>query len=151
MKKIFESVAAFFEAEKWEVHRIGGRSAYSMKFRGSNGEWVCVAEAFEDDRTFVFYSACPVKATEKTYPAVAELINRLNYSMVCGNFELGYADGDIRLRTTIEMPGCDLEHLMIDRVVYNNVATMDLYLPAIQSVVERGVPPLDAISDAMLT
>ena len=151
MKRIFESITEFFKTENLTVHRIGNDEAYSMTFKGQHGEWVCSAQAFEDDRTFVFYSACPVKASPQNYPAVAELLNRLNYGMLCGSFELGYFDGDIRLRTAIEVPDHDLEHLMIDRVVYNNIATMDMYLPAILSVVERGMAPLDAISDALLT
>ena len=150
MKTIFQSITTFFDAEKWHVNRIEKKSAYSMKFKGSNGEWACIAMAIEEDRTFVFYSVCPVKAAKEIYPAVAELINRLNYCQLCGNFELGYLDGDIRFRTNIEMPDQDLEHLIIDRVVYNNVTTMDLYLPAILDVIQNGAAPLDALSNALL-
>jgi len=150
MKEIFKSVAVFFEKESWPTNRIEGETACSMRFKGRHGEWTCVAQAYEEDRPFVFYSSCPVKASAETFPAVCELVSRLNYSMLCGNFEIGYLDGDIRFRTSIEMPGHDLEHLMIDRVVYNNVATMDMYLPAILDVVENAARPIDAISNALL-
>ena len=150
MKTVFESITEFFAAEQWLIHQIGHKTAYSIKFKGSNGEWVCVAEAFEDDRTFVFYSSCPVKAPEETYHAVAELISRLNYCLVCGNFEIGYLDGDIRFRTNIEVPGHDLEPLMIDRVVYNNVVTMNMYLPAILEVIQKGATPLNAIASVLI-
>lgn len=149
MKTIFESITAFFAAEKWPVHQIENKHAYSMKFRGGNGEWVCVAESYEEDRTLVFYSVCPLKAGRENYPALAELINRLNYCQVCGNFELGYLEGDVRFRTNIEVPDQDLSPLMIDRVVYNNVATMDMYLPAIDEVIRKGTAPLDAIAKVL--
>jgi len=150
MKTIFESMAVFFRAEDWVVHQIGDETAYSMKFKGTNGEWVCIAEAFEKDRTFVFYSSCPIQAPTERYPGTSELINRINYGQVCGNFELGYIDGDIRFRTNIEVPDQDLSHLMIDRVVYNNVATMDMYLPAILDVIQKGATPLEAIEHVLV-
>lgn len=150
MKTLFESITEFFAVEKWTINRIGNGSAYSMTFKGSNGEWVCNAHAYEEDRILVFYSVCPVKAPETAYQAASELINRLNYSLLSGNFEIGYLDGDIRFRTSIEIPGHDLEPLMIDRVVYNNVATMNMYLPAILDVIQKGAKPINAISDALL-
>jgi hypothetical protein len=149
MKALFESITTFFADEQWPINRIGNKEAYSLKFAGSCGEFICVAEVFEEDRAFVFYSSCPIKAPEATFGKVAELINRLNYCQLYGNFELGYLDGDIRFRTSIEMPGYDLEPLMIDRVVYNNVATMDMYLPAILDVIQHGTLPLDALSKSL--
>lgn len=150
MKSIAESIAEFFAAENWAIRNVGRDTAFSMTFKGNSGEWTCVAQAFEDERHFVFYSACPVKADRKSFAAVAELITRLNFSLLSGNFEMGYLDGEIRLRTGIEIPGVDLHRSLIDRVVYGNVATMDMYLPAILDVIEKQATPLDAISNTLL-
>lgn len=149
MKTIIKSIEEFFVTEGWRIHQIGDEPAYSMTFKGSRSEWVCIAQAFEDDRRFVFYSACPVKAPSESYPAVAELINRINYCLVYGNFELGYFDGQVRFRTSIEVPTQDLEPLFADRVVYSNVATMDMYLPAILDVIQKNASPMEAISRAL--
>ncbi len=145
MKSIIESVSAFFAAEQWPARQVGGRNL-SMRFKGNQFEWDCVASTDEDERTLVFYSLCPATAGKDSFPRVAELLCRLNYAQLCGNFELGYLDGDIRFRTSIEVPDIDLSHALIDRVVYNNVATMDMFLPALLSVIQDGTAPLEAIA-----
>ncbi len=146
MKTIFQSVSAFFEAEKWPVSKVKDQASLSMLFKGSHLEWTCLANAYEDERTFVFYSFCPFKASKESYPRVAELISRLNYAQLCGNYEMGYLDGEIRFRTSIEVPDSELSHLLIDRVVYNNVATVDMFLGAFISVVQESAMPLEAIA-----
>lgn len=149
MKSIFDAISAFFEKEKWQVQRVGSEPAFSMRFKGSHAEWICIAQAFEDERRFVFYSACPVNAPREACPAVAELLSRINYCLVFGNFELGYLDGQVRFRTSIEVPDQELAPLMVDRVVYNNIASMEIYLPALLAVIQKGAAPLDAIAKVL--
>jgi len=37
--------------------------------------------------------------------AVAEFINRANYGIIIGNFEMDFADGEIRYKTSIDVQG----------------------------------------------
>ena len=48
-----------------------------------------------------------LKGIEKqVYPeAIAEFLTRTNYSMIIGNFELDFADGEIRYKTSIDVQG----------------------------------------------
>lgn len=149
MKTIYEAITTYLKADGWPIHEIKGQTAYSMKCQGKNGEWTCVAQAYEDNRQFVFYSSCPMRATSERYAAIAELLTRINYTMLSGNFEMNYLNGDIRYRTSVEMPGHELGAFVIARVIYGNVESMDLYLPAILAVIENGSTPLDAICEVL--
>lgn len=150
MTPLIELMAAFFEDEKWASPRDVQASSLRTVFKGDSASWPCVGYADEAERNFVFYSICPQQAARQHYAAVAELLTRLNYSLPYGNFEMGYLDGEVRFRTSLETPDVDPSRLSIDRLIYNNIATMNLYLPAVIVVAENGVPPLDAIADALL-
>lgn len=145
MKPIVDSITTFLQADGWPLHPIEGQSSYSMRFQGKSGEWTCIAQAFEPERRFVFYSACPIQASNETNPAVAELLTRINYTLLVGNFEMNFLNGDIRCRTSIDSPGHELGAFLIQQVIYINVSHMDAYLPAIRAVIEQGMSPLDAI------
>ncbi len=137
MGKIFEAVTRFLTADDWPIKQIGDDLAYSVTCQGQNGEWACVAEAIEEKNIFVFYSACPVEAPEEVRPRVAELLTRINYGRLIGNFEMDYEDGHIRFRTSIDITGHEIKPFMISQLVYANVQTMDQYLPAIKKVIEE--------------
>jgi hypothetical protein len=65
--------------------------------------------------------------------------------MIIGNFELDFADGEIRYKTSIDVKGDILSFELIKQLVYANVTMMDEYLPGIMSVIDNDVSPEDAI------
>ncbi|HEY9850963.1 MAG TPA: hypothetical protein V6D28_15955 [Leptolyngbyaceae cyanobacterium] len=76
----------------------------------------------------------------------SDFITRANYGTIIGNFELDYADGEVRYKTSIDVEGSNLTFPLIKQLVYTNVTMMDEYLPGIVSVIEGNVEPKDAIA-----
>lgn len=146
MGKIFDAMTTFFKQDGWPIHRIGQDLAYSMAVEGDHGKWTAIAQAWEDDNIFLFYSACPVEAPAGRQPLVAELLTRINFTLVVGNFEMDFTDGHIRYRTSIDITGHQLGALLIHQLVYRNVLTMDKYLPAIQAVIQGERSPVQALA-----
>jgi hypothetical protein len=77
---------------------------------------------------------------------LAEFITRTNYGLIVGNFEMDFADGEIRYKTSIDIDGDELTSEIIKHLVYANVTMMDEYLPGIIAVIEKDVSPVDAIA-----
>jgi hypothetical protein len=148
MGKIFDAVTTFLKEDGWPVKRIGKDLAYSVTFEGENGEWSCIAQVVEEENLFLFYSACPVEAPEDKRLAVAELLSRINFNLKVGDFEMDFADGHIRCRTSIDITGHTLGALLINQVVYTNVFTMNRFLPFIKAVVEGNLSPAAAAAAA---
>jgi hypothetical protein len=142
---IFQAIINFFTQDDWSFTRIQGETELRLGFQGDNGIWNCYAEARETHEQFIFYSICPVVAPENKRSAVAEFITRANYSMIIGNFEMDFDDGEIRYKTSIDIDGDELTQDIIKRLVYANVTMMDEYLPGIINVIEKDVSPVDAI------
>ncbi|MBD2681278.1 MULTISPECIES: YbjN domain-containing protein [Nostoc] len=146
MGKIFEAMSNFFKGDGWPIHQIDTELAYSMTFQGENGKWTCIAQAVEEKEVFIFYSICPINTPENKYSQMAELITRANYGLLIGNFEMSFADGDTRLKTSIDIEGTSTLEIVIQQLVYMNVLTMDNYLPAMMKVIYTDVLPAQAIA-----
>lgn len=143
---IFQAIVNFFTQDDWSFTRVQGELGLRLGFAGDHGTWNCYAQAKEEQEQFTFYSICPILAPESTRAAVAEFITRANYGLIVGNFEMDFADGEIRYKTSIDVTSDELTSNMIQRLVYANVTMMDEYLPGIIAVIEKDVSPGEAIA-----
>ncbi|MDX1992491.1 MAG: YbjN domain-containing protein [bacterium] len=143
--QIFNAMIAFFEEDDWNFQWLEGMPVLSMGFTGRSGRWICYAQAREEQEQFVFYSVCPVNAPREKLAEIAEFLTRANYGMIIGNFELDYADGEIRYKTSIDVEGAQLLPALVKQMVYSNVMIMDRYLPGIMRVLYGDVDPAEAI------
>lgn len=144
MATILKTVRAFLDADEWpytEAEEGVLRSAY----QGQNGQWLCFAQAREEAEQFLFYSVAPAYAAPEKFADMAEYLTRANYGLVLGNFEMDYADGEIRYRTSIDVEGASLNEAMVRSLVYANVLMMDNYLPGIMAVLFGEASPEQAI------
>ena len=91
-------------------------------------------------------TVCPVNVPPERALAAAELLTRINYDLVIGNFEMDLGDGEIRYKTGLDVTGADLSLPLVQNAVYLNVLMMDTYLPAIMAVAYGDVSPLEALS-----
>lgn len=152
MGLIFDTMSAYFAEHGWTTTRIGDSPGLSMAVQGDNGQWACIAQADEERRLFLFYSAAPLDVPAHMRQAMAEFITRANYNTLVGNFELDMEDGDLRYKTSCSVEGEDasvwangLLAAQIERLVSINVFMMDQYLPGMTAVF-NGEAPRDAIA-----
>ena len=143
---IYTAMVDFFEDDKWPYTVVAGEPVLSMHFVGSNGHWVCYAQARDDQQQFVFYSVCPMAMPDFKRVAVAEFVTRANYGMIIGNFELDFNDGEVRYKTSLDVEGTYLSPPLIRQAVYANVLMMDRYLPGLLALVYNDITPADAVA-----
>lgn len=147
MGRILNTVEQFLVADDWPHSRLEGTAVYKTGFEGKNGQFTCYAQERVDQDQFIFYSIFPVRATENRVHSVAEFINRANYGMIIGNFELDYKDGEIRYKTSVDVEEIEEIEPLIRHMIYANVLTMDRYFPGLMRVLYGGVEPVDAIEE----
>ena len=146
MAHLYERVVTFLESEGWPVEKVEGRTALRTSHEDDNGQWNCVAMVNEDEARLVFFSVFPHDVKANRYTAVGEYLNRANYGLPVGNFEIDYSDGMVRFKTSIEFGEADASPELIGPVVYANVTVMNRYLPGLLRVVQ-GTAPEKAIED----
>lgn len=146
--QLIDTVADFLDAESWSYARIEGKTALVFRFEGKHGEWTCQAKTLEQRGQVVCYSICPVAVSEAQFPEVTEFIARANDGLIIGNFELSYTTGQLRFKTSIDVEGETLGRLVVKHLIYDNMFTMDRYLPAFYNVLENQATPIQAIAHA---
>lgn len=140
------AVLAFFAAEGWEVRHDEAAGLIHAAFRGRHGALTCSLQVVEAERQLICYSHCPQRVPPARLAAAAELIARLNCGLVLGNFELDFADGQLRYKTSLDVTGDRLTPALVGRVVYPNVTTLDYYMPALVALIAGGATPLQALA-----
>ena len=144
---LYDIMRKFFEDEDWKVVEMEGQTALRLGCTGENGEWVCYAQTKESPGRFIFYSVLGAKALEARRTAVAEFISRANYGLVLGNFEMDFADGEIRYKTSAYMEDISPTKDLFHTLVYTNLLVTDKYLPGIMSVIYAGMSAEQAIGN----
>jgi len=142
------ALGEFFSDDDWPAVFDATAGHFAMRFQGTQAQWTCLAYPLEDDRQFVFYSVAPVRADSAHRAAAAEYLTRANFGLVLGNFEMDYADGEIRYKTSIDVEGAELLPELIRHVVYANVQAMDMYLSGLILVLADGATPEQAVARA---
>lgn len=143
---LLASLLDFFEADGWPYDVVPSQAVLRLPFAGEAGQWQCFAQAREAEAQFVFYSVYPVLVPPARRPAMAELLTRINYGLVLGNFELDYADGEVRFKTSLDVEGTTLAPPLIRSCVYANVLMLNLYLPALVALLDEGIEPAAALA-----
>jgi hypothetical protein len=137
---LLEAVAAFLDAAGWEYEQDSSAPLLYLHFVGETGDWPCAAFVLEEQRRFAFFSRLPVTVPESVRPAMAEFITRANFGMAVGCFEMDFADGDLRFKTSLDTGGEPLTDALLEPLIWLNVATMERYLPGVLDVVAGGEP-----------
>ncbi|KXK49156.1 MAG: hypothetical protein UZ13_03283 [Chloroflexi bacterium OLB13] len=145
MRSMFEAATQFLVDDGWPVKRIEETNSLHMLFKGENGVWTCIAHALEERRSLLFYSVCPIEIPPEQYGEVMEFITHANYGMLNGAFEFDLSDGDLRYRTALTVPDADPTPKSLQFIIYDNVTTMDLYLPGLYAVASGETDALHAI------
>ena len=77
---------------------------------------------------------------------MGELMTRINYRLIYGNFELDHTDGEMGFRTSIDIEEDRLSMALCKRVACNNVQTMDACLPCLLGLMNGGLGPDKALT-----
>jgi len=142
---LFDLLVQFFNENEWLATRLGEEPVLQLAFQGNNGRWLCFAQAREEMRQVVFYSVAPVQVPEDKRATISEFITRANYGLILGNFELDFADGELRYKTSIDVEDTSLNMELLQPLTFVNVSTMDRYLPGIMGVIYGGLSATAAV------
>jgi hypothetical protein len=110
-----------------------------------NGSWALFVVAREMENRITVYSQAPWETPEPLRPDMSELITRINFGLPLGNFELDFSDGEIRFKTSLDPGDSVLTTELFEGLLDPNIATMDLYFPALEAVVQGRMTPRAAV------
>lgn len=145
MSRIYDAALAWFESDDWTCDTDPEKGMIVVSVAGRNHQWRCVATCSEQLQVFRFYSLLVPETPGDQRARLGEFLNRANFGLQLGCFEIDYEDGEIRLRTSVDLEGTDDPTAAIRQTVYANVGVADRYYPGIMAVLHADVPPREAI------
>ena len=143
--RAFATLGEFLRDDGWHPQRMDNQAIYRVYFSGEHGDVRCYAQIRVDLEQFLFYVIAPIKTPAPVLPAVVEYVTRANYGLRIGCFELDYADGEVRFRSSLDFEGETLTPGLIRNAIYPAVHTMDFYLPGLLAVMYGNKTPEQAI------
>jgi hypothetical protein len=148
MSVVLDLAERYFTRCAWRHSRVAGRQdLIELVFENPRASWKSYASVSNGDRAFLLYSICAVDVPADRRPAVAELITRINFGLVSGNFEMDWEDGEVRFRTGIELTGISPTIELIAALVQPNLTAVNRYLPALLMVIRNEADPVTARED----
>lgn len=125
------------EAERQRVH---------FEYATKQAVWTTFGVAFEDDQQVAIYGVVPFAIRAERRAAALELLARINYGQVIGNFEMDLEDGEVRFKTSLDFDGAELTYNLLRQLFAANVSVMEHYLPVITAVCVEDRPVAHALA-----
>jgi hypothetical protein len=120
------------------------RSIYA-EFRGEVGTYRIIAAVDAEADLFQVFGYAPVRVPDGARPSIAETLVRANYGLKVGKFEMDWNDGELRFQAAQILSDGNLDDDVIGRLMGTTIAMLDMYLPAVMSVIYGNELPQDAI------
>ena len=141
-KPLFERVAGYLDANDWRYTADQEKGYFSMGCRIKETSVRVFIDVHESDawNRVVAFSIYPVFVPENRRNTVVDALNRINYQLACGNFEMDPEDGELRFRTTVES-GKGLDDEMFDRVLNGNLSAADRHFAPLMAIAFGGAGP----------
>lgn len=143
-RTLFERLVALVDHEGFVFERHDDARAVRIPYRGTDTEWSCIAQVWEEARVFACYSVSPLRATENL-DAAGAFVNLANIGVLVGNFEIDRSDGEIRFKTSVGFGPSEWSDDVARVVLYTNLEAMDHYALSLLRVVTGAASPAEAI------
>jgi hypothetical protein len=133
--ELLADLRTLFRENGWPFSDVRGAPVLFSELSGNLGRWKFYAHVVEEHDLILLYSVCPFRVPEERRSEVSEFLTRANYGLAAGNFELDFADGEVRYKTALQRHVDGLDAATLKRVVRANGIAMETYLPGIGAVI----------------
>src|SRR3954447_114655 len=133
--ELLADLRSLFRENGWPFSDVRGAPVLFSELSGILGRWKFYAHVVEEQDLILLYSVCPFRVPEERRSEVSEFLTRANYGLAAGNFELDFADGEVRYKTALQRHVDGLDAATLKRVVRANGIAMETYLPGIGAVI----------------
>lgn len=131
---ICNCITRFLKDDDWKFKLNTEREVITMGLSVHNKmKHVDIMFDLRDDK-FLLYFTCPLNCDEAERPEMRDLMNRINYGLMFGCFEMDDRDGEIRLRYPVDCDNLLPSQEVIKHALYRCAGTVEKYGDAIIQV-----------------
>ena len=131
---IYEALKEHFAAGGLDVEEHPDQGWVATDGFGRHGSWLLIGQAHEERGQAAVYSVLPEKIPAERRAAVNELLARINYGLILGNFEIDLTDGEVRFKVAADFGGAEPSVDQLKPLVATSLAQFDRWLPSLRAV-----------------
>ena len=148
---ICNCITRFLDADDWKYKLDSEKEILKLGLTIHNKmKYVDIIFDLRDDKYLLFFT-CPLSVDAAERPEMRDLINRINYTLMFGCFEMGERDGEIRFRYSVDCDNQLPSQEIIKHSLYRSAATLEKYGDAIVQVLMGFATGKDAFEKARKT
>lgn len=133
-KEICRAIKKFLDEDDWHYEVDEKNEVITTGLNLSNKlKSSRIVIDLRDDKYLVYFSIS-LNTEEKERPEMLDLLNRINYGLMFGCFEMDLKDGEVRFRYAVDCDGTVPTSAIIKHSLYRPAMTMDKYGNAIVQV-----------------
>lgn len=133
---LFDQIAGYLAVAGQHFESEAEEGLIVAQMGGEHGNWHTFIQITDDleARQVIVHAHLPALVPVSTRLKVTELLTRINYDLVLGNFELGLDDGELLFKTAVDLADGQLTQAMFDRLYRLNSRVMNEHYGQIWSV-----------------
>lgn len=132
---LFDVLCTTLTKDGWEFSYDGKNEIVRLEIRGVNTNFYSFLIVDEEQESLLCNTHINQKIPYPKRTEVCEFINRVNYELANGNFEMDMDDGEIRYRTYLDLAGSDASKEQILNLIWNGAQSFDNYYPGLVQLV----------------
>ncbi|MEH0155816.1 YbjN domain-containing protein [Limibacter armeniacum] len=147
MSYALELSRGYLDSLEWKYQEDQTHNAIRFGMELDNGKVECLLIEKLEQELLQFFSLIPLNVPIDRLHAISEYINRANYGLHYGSFEMDYDTGEVRYRTTA-FTSCEmLNQQIVSSLIHVNLNTMDRYLHGAMKVMYGDANPKEIIEE----
>lgn len=143
--KITKALIAYFNEQKLKFEYMPEKKIISSSFSIRNKVGMVNELIVVRNDGYTVYAGIDLHADEATRAAMAEYLTRANYGLRIGNFELDYADGEIRYKVHMECGETIPDEACIEKSIFVPLAMIERYGNGIGEILFGSITPEEAV------
>ena len=143
------SVAVALDAIGYQYRYYDELGSFILEFslkKSRLSEVQAVVNVRED--CILFHAVSMIKIPKEQRERAAIYLGGCNYSLVYGNFEMNYSDGEVRFKNVLPYGDCLPSMQMVKEMLNLPVNMMDRYGDGLLEVIYNGKDPMIAVTEA---
>ena len=126
---LFDQIVSFMDDADRHYDSDAEGGLIVAQISGDDGRWSVYVQITDDEdaRRVVIHGRLPARIPESNRVKSAEMLARVNYELIVGNFELNLEDGEVMFKTTLDLADGQLTQEMFERAYQLNAQCVNEY------------------------
>ncbi len=132
---LFEILCQVLRDDGWNFKCDDKNELIRINIHGTNSDFTSFIIIDEEQESLLCNTHIRQKVPFGKRLEVCNFMNRVNYELALGNFEMDMDDGEIRFRTYLDSAGAEPSKEQLLNLIWNGTQAFDTYYPGLLKII----------------